>query len=71
MFENDVKTYGTQAIKRFLRTLELFENDVKTYGTQAIYNVGSSWFLFENDVKTYGTQANALFSLSALCLRMM
>ena len=35
MFENDVKTYGTQALsKPYLDNL-WFENDVKTYGTQA------------------------------------
>ena len=35
VFENDVKTYGTQADKRYYTTALLFENDVKTYGTQA------------------------------------
>ena len=34
-FENDVKTYGTQAILSIAMTQCLFENDVKTYGTQA------------------------------------
>ena len=35
MFENDVKTYGTQASPVIDQTTPLFENDVKTYGTQA------------------------------------
>ena len=56
-FENDVKTYGTQAIMIMMQQNRLFENDVKTYGTQAsglaLYNPSP----FENDVKTYGTQA--------------
>ena len=34
-FENDVKTYGTQAVAVLGVMLTLFENDVKTYGTQA------------------------------------
>ena len=36
VFENDVKTYGTQAFMIGTRRGEKFENDVKTYGTQAI-----------------------------------
>mgnify|MGYP007039299656 CR=1 FL=1 len=36
MFENDVKMYGTQAIKYKTKAGRLFENDVKMYGTQAI-----------------------------------
>ena len=35
MFENDVKTYGTQALGDAINTFNQFENDVKTYGTQA------------------------------------
>ena len=34
-FENDVKTYGTQAAAGVVVTSGEFENDVKTYGTQA------------------------------------
>ena len=34
-FENDVKTYGTQAENKDLKAKNKFENDVKTYGTQA------------------------------------
>ena len=36
LFENDVKTYGTQAKSKMVYLNNLFENDVKTYGTQAI-----------------------------------
>ena len=35
MFENDVKTYGTQAAYILSALSKPFENDVKTYGTQA------------------------------------
>ena len=35
MFENDVKTYGTQATTQEITLGNVFENDVKTYGTQA------------------------------------
>ena len=31
-FENDVKTYGTQAVRLRTRWNDVFENDVKTYG---------------------------------------
>ena len=34
-FENDVKTYGTQATFPVVYEPVMFENDVKTYGTQA------------------------------------
>ena len=34
-FENDVKTYGTQAPAPQNNRQQGFENDVKTYGTQA------------------------------------
>ena len=34
-FENDVKTYGTQAICGRTNAFTAFENDVKMYGTQA------------------------------------
>ena len=56
-FENDVKTYGTQAKKMILLHVRLFENDVKTYGTQARMSSTLVSRTFENDVKTYGTQA--------------
>ena len=36
-FENDVKTYGTQATETCTKRSASFENDVKTYGTQACY----------------------------------
>ena len=38
MFENDVKTYGTQAQRYAWIGKVLFENDVKTYGTQAYFS---------------------------------
>ncbi len=34
MFENDVKTYGTETARAVKDTQEQFENDVKTYGTE-------------------------------------
>ena len=34
-FENDVKMYGTQAVRRQNDAESEFENDVKMYGTQA------------------------------------
>ena len=36
LFENDVKTYGTQAFSVSMMLNIAFENDVKTYGTQAV-----------------------------------
>ena len=36
MFENDVKTYGTQATMQQINDNFAFENDVKMYGTQAV-----------------------------------
>ena len=56
-FENDVKTYGTQAHLCPAQQELRFENDVKTYGTQAIKKRRKPQWQFENDVKTYGTQA--------------
>ena len=35
-FENDVKQYGTQALKTIQKKAIEFENDVKQYGTQAM-----------------------------------
>ena len=62
LFENDVKTYGTQTLTANGTRTRTFENDVKTYGTQT----AQRWIVtsagFENDVKTYGTQT--LFSIS-------
>ena len=34
-FENDVKMYGTQAVRFLHQSNYPFENDVKMYGTQA------------------------------------
>ena len=36
VFENDVKMYGTQAVKDGTGIWSKFENDVKMYGTQAL-----------------------------------
>ena len=36
-FENDVKMYGTQALKSVSSYKGGFENDVKMYGTQAYF----------------------------------
>ena len=33
-FENDVKMYGIQTLKKILERVMEFENDVKMYGTQ-------------------------------------
>ena len=53
LFENDVKTYGTQTVQQQQIVKWAFENDVKTYGTQTeLVSVPDvNWF--ENDVKTY------------------
>ena len=70
-FENDVKTYGTQAMPQLTTVLLLFENDVKTYGTQAQTSQVIHLNMFENDVKTYGTQAEEQIKLYYDSLRMM
>ena len=36
MFENDVKTYGTETIDEKILRNWGFENDVKTYGTETV-----------------------------------
>ena len=70
-FENDVKTYGTQAIHKAPNPARWFENDVKTYGTQATKAEVYDLMMFENDVKTYGTQATHMRGVLRKCLRMM
>ena len=70
-FENDVKTYGTQAFKDDFSAKKGFENDVKTYGTQAYFEEWQLTHMFENDVKTYGTQAFSKCKEIKGCLRMM
>ena len=70
-FENDVKTYGTQAEWDRTDAEAGFENDVKTYGTQAGFLDMTGINKFENDVKTYGTQACYLWLLAGMGLRMM
>ena len=37
LFENDVKTYGTETTVATEEVNEWFENDVKTYGTETFY----------------------------------
>ena len=71
LFENDVKTYGTQAYILVWCIQKVFENDVKTYGTQAQRYAWIGKVLFENDVKTYGTQAYFSTILDSTGLRMM
>ena len=39
MFENDVKTYGTETMERATEKGTGFENDVKTYGTETNISV--------------------------------
>ena len=36
MFENDVKTYGTETGNDTVLEMVRFENDVKTYGTETV-----------------------------------
>ena len=36
LFENDVKTYGTETDSRTINIENRFENDVKTYGTETV-----------------------------------
>ena len=36
LFENDVKTYGTETTVEPLLFLNTFENNVKTYGTEIL-----------------------------------
>ena len=71
LFENDVKTYGTQAVESHIHPLDWFENDVKTYGTQAENKDLKAKNKFENDVKTYGTQAIQKQNALPCSLRMM
>ena len=71
LFENDVKTYGTQAVCLFFICFPPFENDVKTYGTQAAKRLLKLIYWFENDVKTYGTQASVVEVCDLQRLRMM
>ena len=70
-FENDVKQYGTQSLKRGLQMLMWFENDVKQYGTQASATGYKGASAFENDVKQYGTQAYHRPTGATASLRMM
>ena len=71
LFENDVKEYGTQALRVGEHIVLMFENDVKEYGTQAIVAHAPILCQFENDVKEYGTQAAYLSCIVRWSLRMM
>ena len=64
LFENDVKTYGTQTKQLRTPSTSKFENDVKTYGTQTHKGHKNHAYSFENDVKTYGTQTNVKNNMS-------
>ena len=56
MFENDVKTYGTETPFGGYKPKNKFENDVKMYGTETWLISFYACRMFENDVKTYGTE---------------
>ena len=71
MFENDVKTYGTETARAVKDTQEQFENDVKTYGTETIHLTDIFSVVFENDVKTYGTETESHLLPYIPGLRMM
>ena len=65
VFENDVKTYGTET--HFSATFPSFkfENDVKTYGTETQIVTLKIYQAFENDVKMYGTETAGTFFRSS------
>ena len=71
LFENDVKTYGTQTDPQMEESIQEFENDVKTYGTQTPISHWLNASKFENDVKTYGTQTIKDIKTMQIRLRMM
>ena len=71
MFENDVKTYGTETIRKNCAGANGFENDVKTYGTETHGAMKHAGWVFENDVKTYGTEILQPIQYVPACLRMM
>ena len=71
VFENDVKTYGTETAGVPEEKGRLFENDVKTYGTETWLLVNVLNKLFENDVKTYGTETHSVINNLIIGLRMM
>ena len=71
MFENDVKTYGTETSTTKFRVDISFENDVKTYGTETILDNSVAYIMFENDVKTYGTETESHLLPYIPGLRMM
>ena len=55
-FENDVKMYGTETVRRHTNWSVAFENDVKMYGIETGYGQCKWLDEFENDVKMYGTE---------------
>ena len=71
MFENDVKTYGTETTAIFVPFTTQFENDVKTYGTETQIVTLKIYQAFENDVKMYGTEILQPIQYVPACLRMM
>ena len=71
MFENDVKTYGTETEEVAVMARREFENDVKTYGTETGSGGALQIGVFENDVKTYGTETFIVIVRFCGCLRMM
>ena len=58
MFENDVKTYGTETNISVWPSAVRFENDVKMYGTETQIRQLQYPLVFENDVKMYGTKTD-------------
>ena len=70
-FENDVKMYGTETIKKLYQIRRGFENDVKMYGTETQWRASWSWQRFENDVKMYGTETDTVSVNGLMSLRMM
>ena len=71
MFENDVKTYGTETVNPSDQLRSMFENDVKTYGTETLLTLKDINGKFENDVKTYGTETRPICIRYDDRLRMM
>ena len=71
MFENDVKTYGTETPFGGYKPKNKFENDVKMYGTETQIVTLKIYQAFENDVKMYGTETLQPIQYVPACLRMM
>ena len=71
LFENDVKTYGTETTVEPLLFLNTFENNVKTYGTETQIRQLQYPLVFENDVKMYGTETDVRMEYVKMRLKMM